>query len=63
MVLPSGPSKITGLPLDESLFESKYSISDPELKVSFTTWHSVVLKFLVHVISALLGFVAIVIET
>lgn len=32
MVLPSGPSKITGLPLDESLFESKYSISDPELK-------------------------------
>ncbi|XP_065206445.1 proliferation-associated protein 2G4 [Planococcus citri] len=33
MVLPNGPSKITGLPLDESLFESNNSISDPELKV------------------------------
>lgn len=33
MVLPSGPSKITGLPFDESLFESEHSISDPDLKV------------------------------
>lgn len=34
MVLPSGPSKITGLPFDESLFESEHSISDPDLKVT-----------------------------
>lgn len=34
MVFPSGPSRITGLPFDESMFESEHSIQDPDLKVS-----------------------------
>lgn len=32
MVFPSGPSQITGLPFDETMFESEHSIKDAELK-------------------------------
>lgn len=32
--MPNGPMKITGLPMDLSLFESEHKIEDEELKVS-----------------------------
>lgn len=30
--MPNGPHKITGLPFERDLYQSRYSIKDPELK-------------------------------
>jgi hypothetical protein len=32
--MPTGPHKITGIPFEQELYTSDYSIEDPELKVS-----------------------------
>ncbi|KAJ8985784.1 hypothetical protein NQ317_014438 [Molorchus minor] len=32
LLMPNGPHKITGLPFDADLYQSQYSITDPELK-------------------------------
>jgi len=34
LLMANGPMKITGLPFDETLFESEYSIEDEGLKVT-----------------------------
>lgn len=33
LLLPNGPLKITGLPVDTSVIDSQYSVEDEELKV------------------------------
>lgn len=35
--MPNGPHKITGLPFEPELYESNYSITDPELKSILNT--------------------------
>lgn len=30
--MPNGPHKITGLPFEQELYNSQYSVTDPELK-------------------------------
>lgn len=32
LLMPNGPHKITGLPLEQELYNSQYSVTDPELK-------------------------------
>ena len=34
LLMPNGPMKITGLSVDESLFESENSVTDEEMKVT-----------------------------
>lgn len=34
-MMPNGPMKITGLPIDLCLYESEHKIEDEELKVSY----------------------------
>lgn len=34
LLMANGPMKITGLPFDETLYESQYSIEDDGLKVT-----------------------------
>lgn len=33
LILPTGPSKITGLPFDETLYKSEHSVNNQEIKV------------------------------
>lgn len=33
LLMPNGPHRITGLPFEPELYQSEYSISDPQLKV------------------------------
>lgn len=32
LLMPNGPHKITGLPFEQELYHSEYSVTDPELK-------------------------------
>lgn len=32
LLMPNGPHKITGLPFEPELYQSEYSITDPDLK-------------------------------
>ena len=41
LLMPNGPMKITGLPVDTSLYNSEYSVQDEEMKVrGFSIEHS-----------------------
>lgn len=33
ILMPNGPLKITGLPVESEMYESEYSVEDEELKV------------------------------
>lgn len=35
ILMPNGPLKITGLPVETEMFSSEYSIEDEELKVTY----------------------------
>lgn len=34
LMMPTGPSRITGLTFDADVYSSEHAVSDPELKVS-----------------------------
>lgn len=45
LLMANGPMKVTGLPIDETMFESQYNIEDEAIKVSFVSC-----KYLVKII-------------